>query len=177
MNHHSVTTFAAFHVLLGWLLPIAHAQMPAKALPVPTVPGKALPQPGGPIRVVRSFSARGIETVVLRAEDAEQATVKPTPGQEVTVSGAPEGGAPGYHPPFPNWRETPPEQAGLDFEARVYGRTLVISTKAETLFIHHYYHLSDLEVVVPEGVEVVKERRQLSGDPSPELSPPRASRP
>jgi hypothetical protein len=169
MSSRRFVAIAAVLISQGSLPPGTYAQ----SLPVPPAPGKSLPAHRGLFRVARRFAAPGVDTVVLRAEAAEQVVVKAMPGtQVVIVSGVPEGEVKGYHPSDPGWRETPPEQMGLDFVAKVYGRTLVVSSYKEILFIHHYYHLGDVELIVPEGTKVVKERRELSGDPSPNLSPP-----
>jgi hypothetical protein len=145
----------------------AHAQAPMKT---PPLPGKSLP---GPARVTRSFDATGIQTVVLRAEAADRVVVKTVDGaRSVTVSGVPEGGAQGYHPADPNWRETPASRWGLDFQARSFGPTLVISTDKEISYIHHYYHLGNPSITVPPGVKVIKESRKLTGEGKPDLSPP-----
>ena len=88
----------------------------------------------------------------MRAEAAEKATVKTVPGREViTVTGIPAGDARGYHPADPKWRETPAALWALDFAARQYGPTLVISSIAEVRYIHHDYHLEDIEIEVPPG--------------------------
>jgi hypothetical protein len=148
----------------------ADAQLPVKSSPAAPTPSKSLPEPD---RLTRSFDARGIQTVVLRAEAAQKAEVKTVPaGRLVTVSGIPEGGAPGYHSTDPNWRETPASRWGLDFRAKFFGPTLVVSTEQEMAYIHHYYHLGSLSISVPEGVTVIKENRKLTGEPAPDLSPP-----
>jgi hypothetical protein len=90
----------------------------------------------------------------------------------VTVSGMPVGGAKGYHSANPFWRETPPHRWGLDLLAKTYGRTLVIASANEIRFIHHVYLLTGLKLVVPPGVKVVVEERELTGDGSPSFSPP-----
>src|SRR5262245_54662556 len=114
----------------------AHVQEPTKELPTGPVPGKALPAIPGCARVTKSFPARGVKTVVFRAEAAERAGVVTVPGSRaITVSGVPEGGAAGYHPADPNWRETPASQWGLDFRAKAFGPTLVISSAAEISYI------------------------------------------
>ena len=144
--------------------------MPGKALPTAPVPSKSLPSAG---RVARSFDARGVQTVVLRAGEAEQAEVKTVSGGRlIVVSGVPEGGAAGYHSPDPNWRETPASSWGLDFKAASFGPMLVVSTVNEIQYIHHDYHLGGLTISVPEGIKVIKENRQLTGEPTPDLSPP-----
>ncbi len=121
----------------------------------------------------RSFPAQGIKTVVLRAGAAKQAEVRTIPGRQVvTVSGVPEGDAAGYHPADPNWREIPASQWGLDFAARRYGPTLVVSSVSEILYIHHDYHLAKIVIEAPQGVEIIREDRQLTGEPTPDLSPP-----
>lgn len=150
-----------------------HAQVPARALPRGPVPGKSLPTDPGPSRITRSFPAGGIRTVVLRAEAAERAEVVTLPGgRTVTVSGVPEGGAAGYHPADPNWRETPASRWGLDFRAKAFGPTLVISSSAEISYIHHHYHLDRIRIAVPQGVKVIKENRQLTGEGAPDLAEP-----
>jgi hypothetical protein len=103
------------------------AQVPLTTLPVPRAPGKSFPAAGGSGRITRSFPTAGIDTIILRALAAEKAKVVTEPrGRAITVSGIPQGGAVGYHPADPNWRETPAAQWGLDFHARPYGSTLVI---------------------------------------------------
>src|SRR5262249_48677385 len=122
---------AAILCLGNWLTP-AFAQAPTKSMPVLPAPSKSLPSHQGTGRVARSFSAQGIEAVYLRAEAAEKAEVRTIPGsRDITVSGVPQGGAAGYHPPDPNWRETPAALWGFDFVARLYGSDLVISSEKE----------------------------------------------
>ena len=162
---------------LAWFLAvslpsIADAQSQTKMLPTAPVPSKSLPASG---RVVRTFDATGITTVVLRAGDAERAEVKSVPGgRTITVSGMPEGGAAGYHPADPNWREIPASSWGQDFKARSFGPTLVVSTENEISYIHHDYRLRSLAISVPQGVEVVKEKRTLSDEGPPDLVRPAA---
>jgi hypothetical protein len=87
-----------------------------KVSPTPRAPGKSIPATADSARVTRSFPADGIDTVDLRAEAAEKAKVATeSRSRAVTVSGIPQGGAAGYHPADPNWRETPAAQWGLDF--------------------------------------------------------------
>jgi hypothetical protein len=151
------------------------AQAPSKELPNLAGPSKSLPPSGGASRVTRSFPAQRIKTVILRAGGAEKAEVGAVAGARlVTVSGTPAGGAAGYHPADPNWWETPASEWGLDFLAKVFGSTLVISSRAEISYIHHDYHLDRIRITVPEGVKVIKENRKLTGDPSPDLSAPDA---
>jgi hypothetical protein len=78
----------------------------------------------------------------------------------------------GYHSPDPNWRETPPSEAGLGFVSRRFGGTLVISTFNEISYVHHHYYLDDLRIHVPAGVQVVKEARKLSGNGAGDLHEP-----
>ena len=126
-----------------------------------------------PTRISRSFPAAGIGTVILRAANAEQAKVGTSKTATVIVSGVPEGGAKGYHPADPNWKETPPEEWGLDFKSKRHGNSLVISTQNEMAYIHHHYDLCDIEIAVPAGVTIAKETRQLSEQGGPDLAPPK----
>ena len=76
--------------------------------------------------VTGSFPSAGISAVVLRASaaaDASVAVVEPKVAS-IKVSGTPAGGAKGYHPSDPNWKETPPTEWGLAFVARRFGATL-----------------------------------------------------
>ncbi len=156
--------------LAASLASIAYAQAPAKRLPAAPVPSKSLPVSG---RVVRTFEATGIKRVILRAGDAERAEVKSVPGgRSITVSGMPQGGAVGYHPADPSWRETPASSWGLGFKTRSFGPTLVVSTENEIRYIHHDYRLGSLAISVPQGVEVIKENRELTGEGAPDLAPP-----
>ena len=125
-------------------------------------------------RVIRSFPADGVSAVVLRASQAEAAVVmiQDGPAQAVQVSGVPAGGAGGYHPADPTWRETPAVKWGLDFVTQRYDATLVISTTREIHYIHHFYVLKDIQIRVPHGIRVVREKRMLSGNGAPELQKP-----
>ena len=126
-------------------------------------------------RISRSFPIQGAKTIILRAGVADEAQVKTLPGAvDVAVSGFPVGGAIGYHPADPNfdWITTLPERRGLDFKSELHGTVLVISTTHEINYVHHQYVLNDMEIVVPPGIEVVKEKRELNGDGSPSLSLP-----
>lgn len=128
-------------------------------------------------RVTASFPTAGITTVVLRASavaDASVAVVEPKI-TSLKVSGIPTGGTKGYHPSDPNWKETSPTEWGLEFVAKRFGATLVISTKNEIQYIHHHYTLEHLHVDVPPGIAVVREPRVLSGDGAPDLKPPAGS--
>jgi hypothetical protein len=122
--------------------------------------------------VSRTFPAAGIKTVILRAADAARATVHHSDRDTIEVSGKMRGGAGGYHSPDPKWRETPVTEWGLDFEGKLFGDVLVLSSKNEMAFVHHAYDLHSLVVSVPTGVQVVPVPRELSGDGAPDLSPP-----
>ena len=121
---------------------------------------------------VATFPAAGIEKVVLRASAAEQATVVPLEESAVSiiVSAVPSGGARGYRPPDPNWKEKTPTEWGLRFVAQQYGATLVISSLNEIHHIHHHYTLESIRIELPANVELVRERRVLSGDGRPDLA-------
>jgi hypothetical protein len=165
------------HVVLVVFFPcsMVHAQVPSKLLPTPPVPSKSLPVVQGPARVMRSWAAPGVNTVVLRAENASKAEITTARGaRAITASGVPKGGAAGYHPADPNWRETPAAQWGLDFQSASFGPMMVISTSKEISYIHHHYYLDQIRLTVPEGVRVIKENRTLTGqtDPPPDLSKP-----
>src|SRR5262249_39247213 len=78
-------------------------------------------------RIGRSFGADGIAKVVVRAAEAQSATVTTSaPRSTIQVSGLPTGGAPGYHPPDPSWRETSAQRWGFDFVAERHGDVLII---------------------------------------------------
>jgi hypothetical protein len=128
----------------------------------PSASARQVPQ-NKPVR--RSFPSAGITKLVLRAGDADSATVTVARGAtSIDISGVPSGGAQGYHSPDPNWRETPASEWGLDFVAEARGAVLIVSTKNEVSYMHHRYRLVAVTVQVPPGVEVVKERRELNND-------------
>jgi hypothetical protein len=127
-------------------------------------------KPTAPVRISRSFPAPGVRKVILRAwaGKSTQVVVEPA-AATVEVSGFAAGGAEGYHSPNPFWRETPAAQWGLDFVSARHGKVLVISTKNEIEYIHHHYVLESVTLRVPAGIEVVCERRDLTGDGAPDL--------
>ena len=125
-------------------------------------------------RVVAEVSAEGIDEVVLRAGLAATATVRKQKGnaKAIIVEGKLIGGAKGYHPSDPTWKETPPEKWGLNFVSKRFGKTLVVSTVNEIQFIHHRYVLDGLIITVPDNVRVRLLPRELDGDGKPNLSKP-----
>jgi hypothetical protein len=150
--------------------------LPAKARTVvmlSSMTRPAAPTPAatpGAKRFSRSFPATGVKKLVLRAEAAATAHVTTSmDARTIDVAGLPESGAAGYHPSDPNWRETPADRWGLDFVSARRGDVLVVSSTNERGDIHHRYAFTSLTVRVPIGVEVVKERRQLTHDGAPDL--------
>ena len=127
-----------------------------------------------PGRISRTFPASGLSKVVLRASAAEGATLSNTETSppSVSISGECEGGAKGYHATGPNWRETSATEWGLDFVAKQFGPTLVISSRNEIGYIHHHYTLEQIRVTLPSGVQLVREARELGGDGAPNLRNP-----
>ncbi len=124
-------------------------------------------------RLVRNFDADGIARVVLRAAAADAATVDVVPGRKVViVSGQATGGAEGYHPADPRWRETAATEWGLDFTAKRFGSTLVISTRNEIGYIHHHYTVAGIGLQLPPSVELVRQMRVLTGSGEADLAPP-----
>ena len=69
----------------------------------------------------------------------------------------------------PNWRETPAADYGLDFVSKRRGAVLIVSTKNEMRYIHRHYAFASVAVRVAPGVEVVRERRELTGNGAPDL--------
>ena len=124
-------------------------------------------------RLTRSFDAAGVTRIVLRAASADASTVDVVSGTHVvTVSGQATGGAEGYHPADPRWRETTAADWGLDFAAKRSGSTLVISTKNEIGYIHHHYVIAAIGVRLPPSIELIKQMRVLSGSGETDLAPP-----
>jgi hypothetical protein len=120
--------------------------------------------------VRRSFPAAGITKVVLRAAAADTALVTRVAGlTTIDMAGTPTGGAPGYHPSDPKWRETPAAEWGLDFVSERHGGVLIVSTRNEVRYLHHHYAFEALTVRVPIGVGVVTERRELTDKGAPDL--------
>ena len=127
----------------------------------------------GQDRVTRSFPVEGIERVVFRAGEAATARVTERPGKLLSVSGATVGGAKGYHSSDPSWKETPATEWGLDFVSRQIGNTLIVSTRNEIRYIHHYYAFSEIAIDIPPGIALVREKRELTGNGAPDLEPPK----
>ena len=121
----------------------------------------------------RSFSSDGITHVVVRAQAYEGLAIVRSGDRQVSIGGTPTGGAAGYHPSDPKWKETKPADWGMDFVGKKFGKTLVISTKNETAYIHHRYSLEALTLALPPGIDVTLEHRTLTGEGAPDLSPPR----
>ncbi len=124
-------------------------------------------------RLTRSFDAAGVTRVMLRAASADGSTIDVVSGTHVvTVSGKATGGAEGYHPADPRWRETAAADWGLDFAAKRFGSTLVISTRNEIGYIDHHYVIAAIGVRLPPSIELVKQVRILSGNGEADFAPP-----
>ncbi|MES2459977.1 MAG: hypothetical protein V4671_05280 [Armatimonadota bacterium] len=123
--------------------------------------------------VQQKFALKGIKKVIIRTQLIDSAKVyRVNDSQTLTVSGRPAGGAKGYHPSTPNWKETPADKAGLTFVSKRYGDVLVVSSANEFRYIHHYYYLSNITIRLPSRVVLVKQARMLSGDKEPDLRKP-----
>lgn len=123
--------------------------------------------------VCEKFDLNNVDTVVLRASTAEKSQVSHDVNESgVTVCGTPDGGAGGFHPGKLFWRETPVDEWGMGFKSMPYGDTLVISTFNEIKYIHHWYYLADLNVVLPKGIALKLENRELNGDGAADISAP-----
>ena len=128
---------------------------------------------GAPTAYCRNFAVAGVEHVIIRAERAAQAEVVAGADPDIVrVCGLASGGAAGYHPSDPNWRETAAEDWGLGLKAKRFGTVLVVSSYNEIEYIHHYYSFDSLRVESPEGVTVTLEGRTLNGDGEADLTPP-----
>ncbi len=124
------------------------------------------------LRVAATFPSTGVTRIVLRASAAEGASLVTVKSGDIHISGVPSGGAPGYHPADPVWKETPPSEWGLGFVAKRFGAILVISTRNEVQVIHHHYTLEALRLSAPRGVTVVRELRSLGDSGAPDLKAP-----
>jgi len=122
--------------------------------------------------VCQEFNISEIDKVVLRAEKANEVAIKNQDGQSLKICGIPSGGAEGYHSPDPDWKETYAEDWGLDFKAKRYDSTLVISTYNEIMYIHHYYYLKNILITAPENIKIKKVKRILNGNGDADLSKP-----
>ena len=142
-------------------------------LAVACVLAACVPASVGEGRPSRSYDSLGITRIILRAAAADTAKADFIgAGMPITVSGRATGGAEGYHPADPKWRETPAAEWGLDFVASRFGATLVISSKNEIGYIHHHYVIADIVLQLPTSVELVRQARNLSGSGEPDLTPP-----
>jgi hypothetical protein len=126
-------------------------------------------------QVCAEFQVGGVKAVLLRARDAERAQViVGSSDSSLKVCGVPSGGAKGYHPADPNWRETPPSEWGLAFKSQRYGDILVVSSFNEIAHVHHLYYFEKLEIIAPRGVTIELLNRTLSEKGSADLSEPKA---
>jgi hypothetical protein len=118
------------------------------------------------------FPTEGATRVIVRAAHADSAVVTADSlATAITISGTPRGGAGGYHGGL-FWRNTPASEWGLSFVTARHGDTLIVSTRNEIYYIHHYYALDNLRIRVPPNVELVLQNRKLNGDGAPDLTPP-----
>jgi hypothetical protein len=123
--------------------------------------------------ITRSFPTAGVSRVIVRAGHADSAVViTDSLAAAITISGTPRGGAGGFHPGRLYWRNTPASEWGLSFVTARHGDALIVSTRNEIYYIHHYYALDSLRIRVPPNVELVLQNRKLNGDGAPDLTPP-----
>ena len=146
------------------------------AADAPSSSAAAAPEPGGK-RVTRTFPAAGVSRVVLRATLAREAKVVSEERADILVAGTAQGGAAGYHPSDPSWKETKAEDWGLDFKGKAFGPTLVISSSNELHYIHHSYYLDALVITVPRHVEVTREEKTPTENGAADLRDPSSVRP
>ncbi len=104
------------------------------------------------------FPGAGITTVILRASDAPAATVDRSESGEIELDAHPALKSVGYHSREPAATLTPAAEWPFDFTPTSQGSTLVLSSEGEKTFPHHRYVLEKLELRVPAGVAVWRER-------------------
>ena len=61
-------------------------------------------------------------------------------------------------------------EGGFVFE--VFGDTLLAASSGEFNYIHFGVVLTDVELVVPSGITVIREQMPLNGDKEPDRRPP-----
>jgi hypothetical protein len=123
--------------------------------------------------VSQTFNAEGIQRVILRSAHAERAKVVAANTMQITVAGRAQGGAEGYHSPDPNWKEVPASEWGMKFVAKRFGPVLVVSSENEIGYIHHQYAVEAVTVTLPKNVQLIREKRALTGSGDPDLRDPR----
>ena len=118
-------------------------------------------------RVTARHSAAGVSKLVLRAGATEKATVRVDPDAvDIVVFGT----------PVLQGLDGPPAgttEGGFAFE--MFGDTLLAATFGEFLYIHFGVVMTDLEVVVPRGIVVTREKMVRNGDKKADKRPPGAS--
>jgi hypothetical protein len=115
-----------------------------------------------PHRVVFKTPAEGISQITVRAWKAPSATVIEESRATIEITALPALAANGYHDPDPTGREKPAEQMPLDFNIARYGSVAIISSKGEVALPHHHYCLDSIEIHVPKGTQVMRERQKLA---------------
>jgi hypothetical protein len=130
---------------------------------------------------MRDFGAPGVSRVILRANDAAEASEINLPASvppSVSIIGAPYVGTEGHRQPDLNWRKIPFSRSGVDFVSRRFGSTLVISTKNEIRYPNREYTLQAIHLWIrlPKNIRVIREPRELTLDGAPDLSPPWTNR-
>jgi hypothetical protein len=124
--------------------------------------------------IVREFEANGVSRFILRARAANSAIVTKVirDAPYVTASGIRSGETGRIHARVSTTQDTPLSERGLDFVSRRFGSTLVVSTLNETNHIGHRSRLTELHVIVPKPMRVIRKTRNLTADGAPDLSPP-----
>jgi hypothetical protein len=122
--------------------------------------------------VSADFPVSGIKRVIVRAANVNDAKIAKGTAGHVVIRGQAEGGAAGYHPSDPKWKETKADDWGLGFRSKQFGDTLVVSSQNEIRYIEHSYYIDDVTITVPPNVNVVLVTRRLSGEGAPDLDPP-----
>ena len=126
-----------------------------------------------PAAIHSTFDARGISTVVVRADRAEQLLVHTdTRVSDIRIWGTPVGGDASYHPVDPDSEGTSPNNTHLGFVGKIYGDVLVIAVQNEISQLDRGYRLDALNIILPPRIKVVRDRSALDADGAPDLRPP-----
>ncbi len=115
-----------------------------------------------PPRIVFSTPAEGISQITVRAWKAPAAKVIEEQRATIEVSGLPSLAANGFHDPSPAGREKPAEQMPFEFNLARYGSVAIISSKGELVYPHHHYCLDAIEIHIPKGMRLMRERQMLA---------------
>ncbi|HFC91226.1 MAG TPA: hypothetical protein ENJ51_00275 [Leucothrix mucor] len=131
-------------------------------------------------KLCRSFSMKGVTTVIVRASRVYKAKVERRETTVAKICGKVIASPMSFHSTGMHYLKNFDMNApnlDMNFQGKQYGTTFIISTSGELAAVHHAHVFSNLTIILPKQVMLKSEKKELVlRSLDADLSPPLLTR-